>query len=123
MGDAEIRNAELHRKLLDRAGKWKERGIGLLILAALMWGYVAWQLLMPSGAFSGGGGCYGLLFEKPAYGDGSVARCAVERPWPRLLGVLGLSVPVSIVGAVLYTKGSVSMLLSHHAMALTGGRR
>ncbi|MFI7017548.1 hypothetical protein [Streptomyces sp. NPDC050164] len=123
MGDAEMRKAELHRKLLNRAEQWKERGIGLLFVAALMWGYVAWQLLMPGGGFSGGGGCDGLLFEKQTSGDGTVTRCFAGRPWPRLLGVLGLSVPVSIMGAALYTKASVTMLLSHHAMALTEDRR
>lgn len=119
MGDAETGKTELHRMLLDRAGTWKGRGALLLILAALMWGYVAWQLVMPEP----GGFCDGLLFDEQTSSDRAVARCAAERPWPRLLAVLGLSVPVSIAGAVLYTKGSVSMLMSHHAMALTDGRR
>ncbi|WP_149824793.1 hypothetical protein [Streptomyces tailanensis] len=123
MGDAEIPakipKAELHRMVLDRAGKWKDRGTVLLILAALLWGYVAWQLLLPEES----SGCDGALFERQKTADGNVPDCAAERPWPRLLGVLGLCVPVSIAGAVLYTKGTLGILMSHHTMALTDGRR
>lgn len=118
MGDAEIRRTELQRMLLNRAKKWKDRGTVLLIFAALMWCYVAWQLLMPDG-----GVCDGPLFEKQTYSDRTVAPCAVDRPWPRLLAALGLSVPVSLAGAVLYTRGSIGELMAYHTMALADGRR
>lgn len=46
---------------------------------------------------------------------GEDATCESERDWPELLGVLGLSVPVAVVGTALYTSGSVGYRLSEHA--------
>ncbi|GGW25323.1 hypothetical protein [Streptomyces xantholiticus] len=36
-----------------------------------------------------------------------------------LLGVLGLSVPVAVVGTALYTSGSVSHRISEHAAEIS----
>jgi hypothetical protein len=44
--------------------------------------------------------------------------CEHERDWPEALAVLGLSVPVSAVGAMLFTGGSVSSRMSAHAEAM-----
>ncbi|GAB2983077.1 hypothetical protein GCM10023080_056560 [Streptomyces pseudoechinosporeus] len=41
--------------------------------------------------------------------------CASERDWPETVAVLALSVPVSIVGAILFTTGTVSVRVSEHA--------
>ena len=44
--------------------------------------------------------------------------CQKERDWPEAVAVLGLSVPVSVAGAVLFTSGSVSRRMSAHAEAM-----
>lgn len=44
--------------------------------------------------------------------------CAAERDWPEALAVLGLSVPVALVGTALFTTGSVSRRMSGHAQAM-----
>ncbi|GAA2623370.1 hypothetical protein GCM10010307_08690 [Streptomyces vastus] len=50
----------------------------------------------------------------PAQGDS----CQNEHDWPEALAVLGLSVPVSVVGVALFTNGSVSLRISAHAQAM-----
>jgi hypothetical protein len=44
--------------------------------------------------------------------------CQNERDWPEVIAVLGLSVPVSVVGVALFTSGSVSIRMSAHAEAM-----
>ncbi len=44
--------------------------------------------------------------------------CANERDWPEALAVLGLSVPVSVVGVALFTTGTLSRRMSAHAEAM-----
>ncbi|MGW6581681.1 hypothetical protein ACWF76_20280 [Streptomyces globisporus] len=44
--------------------------------------------------------------------------CADERDWPETLVVLGLSIPVSLVGTAPVTAGSVSRRMSGHAQAM-----
>lgn len=101
-----------------RAQAW---GAWLLSAAGVLWVWFGVLLLTPyeiPRTYSSAK-CEARLFT-----DGSTANegsryggvtCAAERDWPELLGVLGLSVPVSLVGAVLYTSGSVSNRLSEHA--------
>lgn len=44
--------------------------------------------------------------------------CQNERDWPEALAVLGLSVPVSVVGVALFTSASVSRRTNAHAEAM-----
>ncbi|WP_405800913.1 hypothetical protein [Streptomyces sp. NBC_01506] len=61
-----------------------------------------------------------LLTERGTANDGPQQGdwCQNERDWPEALAVLGLSVPVSVVGVVLFTSGSVSIRMSAHAEAM-----
>ncbi|MGW7356369.1 hypothetical protein ACWGI0_06790 [Streptomyces sp. NPDC054802] len=56
-----------------------------------------------------------LLTDRGTANEGGEGTCASERDWPELLGVLGLSVPVAVVGTALWTSGGVSHRLSEHA--------
>ncbi|MEU9009025.1 hypothetical protein AB0D12_04400 [Streptomyces sp. NPDC048479] len=105
-----------------RAKRVRAWGFGLLSAAALLWVWFGVQLLTPYDAG------YQSLCEARLFTDRSTAnegsyngdnRCTAERDWPELLGVLGLSVPVSVVGAVLYTSGSVSNRMSEHLAEVT----
>ncbi len=44
--------------------------------------------------------------------------CADECDWPEAIAVLGLSIPVSLVGTALFTTGHVSRRLSGHSQAM-----
>lgn len=91
-----------------RAEAW---GFVLLGVAGLLWVWFAVLLLMPF-ENERGYDCDGQLFsERTRTGRW----CEAERDWPELLGVLGLSVPVSVVGAVLHTSGSTRNRMSEHA--------
>ncbi|MDG9683003.1 hypothetical protein QC334_09660 [Streptomyces sp. DH18] len=43
---------------------------------------------------------------------------ADERDWPEALAVLGLSLPVSLVGTALFTTGQVSRRMSGRSQAM-----
>ncbi|MCP3819202.1 hypothetical protein NLX86_14125 [Streptomyces sp. A3M-1-3] len=106
------------RRRAKRAQAW---GFGLLSAAALLWLWVGILLLTPyevGGERYSSRDCESRFFtEYGTANEGAVngTSCAAERDWPELLGVLALSVPVSVVGAVLYTGGSVSNRMSEHA--------
>ncbi|MGW3623109.1 hypothetical protein [Streptomyces sp. NPDC000880] len=103
------------RERAKRAQSW---GFGLFSVAALLWVWFGVLLLTP---YDVGykSGCEARLFtDRSTANEGAFSgsnTCTAERDWPELLGVLGLSVPVSVVGAVLYTSGSVSNRMSEHA--------
>jgi hypothetical protein len=105
------------RERAKRAQSW---GFGLLSVAALLWVWFAVLLLMPyeiEGKY-GDTECEARLFTDQSTANRGVrngSKCTAERDWPELLGVIGLSVPVSVVGAALYTGGSVSNRMSEHA--------
>ncbi len=46
--------------------------------------------------------------------------CAAERDRPEAPAVLGVSIPVALVGTALVTTGSVSRRMSAHAQAMRG---
>ncbi|MER7112550.1 hypothetical protein [Streptomyces sp. NPDC000229] len=110
----------------DRARRERAWGIGLLSLAGLLWTWCAVLLLIPYEVDEEPDDrypreCESRLFtERGTANDGVVngAWCENERDWPEALAVLGLSVPVSVAGAMLFTSGSVSGRMSAHAEAM-----
>ncbi|MFI1398087.1 hypothetical protein [Streptomyces sp. NPDC020681] len=106
------------RSRAKRAQAW---GAGLLSVAALLWVWFGVLLLTPYDA-GYESACEARLFTERStadegYSDGN--KCTAERDWPELLGVLGLSVPVSVVGAVLFTGGGVSNRMAEHLAEVT----
>ncbi|MEW2086796.1 hypothetical protein [Streptomyces sp. NPDC005283] len=107
-----------------RAKRVQAWGFGLLSAAALLWVWFGVLLLAPydiDGRY-GSSDCESRFFtERSTANEGAAngTKCAAERDWPELLGVLGLSVPLSLVGAVLYTSGSVSNRMSEHLAEVT----
>ncbi|TGB16019.1 hypothetical protein E2651_00765 [Streptomyces sp. MZ04] len=104
-------------RLQRRAKNAEAWGFLLLVAAVALWVWFAVLLLVPYDS-DGYGTCESRLFT-----DGPTANaqasfrnpCAAQRDWPELLGILGLSVPVSVAGAVLHTSGIASRRLSEQA--------
>ncbi|WP_406302248.1 hypothetical protein OH805_06535 [Streptomyces sp. NBC_00879] len=103
-----------------RAKRTQAWGFGLLSLAALLWVWFGVLLLTPYDA-GYQSDCEARLFtDRSTANEGhGENRCTAERDWPELLGVLGLSVPVSVVGAVLFTSASVSNRMAEHLAEVT----
>ncbi|MEE4417984.1 hypothetical protein [Streptomyces bugieae] len=103
-------------------------GFGLAVIAVLLWVWCGVLLAMPYEVGPGFSGstrkCEARLFTDE--GTANVGRiqapCADERDWPKVLAVLGLSVPVSVAACALITYGSLSIRMSKHAAALAGLR-
>ncbi|MET7731352.1 hypothetical protein ABZT02_08270 [Streptomyces sp. NPDC005402] len=100
---------ERFRARTDRVRGW---GIGLLGLAALLWGYAAWQLFTP---YEVDYGTYGKAdCTAPAFADrddvyvdrdADARRCAAARDWPRPVAALVLAVPLATAGGALLATG------------------
>ncbi|MFF8288840.1 hypothetical protein ACF068_06340 [Streptomyces sp. NPDC016309] len=109
-----------------RARRTRGWGAGLLSLAALLWTWCAVLLLTPYQAERKPDDrhpreCESRLLTHGGTANDGVWRgdwCADERDWPEALAVLGLSVPVAVAGAVMFTVGSVSGRMSAHAEAM-----
>jgi hypothetical protein len=108
-----------------RSSRIRAWGIGLLVLATLQWAWCLVLLLTPYEAdrvsSSGTAECESrLLTDRGTANDGVFHgdTCANERDWPEAVLVLGLSVPVAVVGVALFVSGSVSIRMSAHAEAL-----
>ncbi|WP_282693914.1 hypothetical protein [Streptomyces sp. CC208A] len=86
-----MRAREYDLDFRDKARRTSAWGMGLLVVAALLWIWCALLLLA-------------------SWDD--------ERDWPEALAVLGLSVPVSVAGAVLFTVGWLSRRMSAHGEAM-----
>ncbi|MFE7458162.1 hypothetical protein [Streptomyces sp. NPDC057554] len=108
----------------EQSTRIRDWGAGLLLLAALLWGWCGFLLLTDYSAETSGGrtvACSSRLFTEGSTANEGRARgdyCAAERDWPEVLAVLWLSVPVSIVGTALFTTGLVSKRMSAHAQAV-----
>lgn len=102
-----------------RARRTQTWGFALLSAAALLWVWFGVLLLLPytlERAYGEDRKCESrLLTDRGTADKGGDDTCESERDWPELLGVLGLSVPVAVVGTALYISGSVSHRLSEHA--------
>ncbi|MFH8489420.1 hypothetical protein [Streptomyces longisporoflavus] len=100
----------------------RRRGWGgaLLLVAGIIWVVLAYQLMAPfeAGEDSGSRKCQSMLFyegdEDPTRAEASWDDCRAERRWPEMLGWLGLSVPLSVGGAALYTSGATSLRMREY---------
>ena len=112
------------------AGAQKRRTWGGVLFsgAAIIWIVLAWQLMMPfsdgDDEYSSSRKCESMLFyegDDPTWQDDTWDDCRAQRRWPEMLGWLGLSIPLSVVGAALYTSGSTSLrireYMAHHRLA------
>lgn len=119
-----MRSREYDREFRERATRIRDCGSGLLLLGALLWGWCAILLLTDYTVETNRGGtreCASRLFTEGGTANEGVWRgdyCADERDWPEALVVLGLSIPVSLVGTALFTTGHVSRRLSGHSQAM-----
>ncbi|MEW2276889.1 hypothetical protein AB0936_04455 [Streptomyces cyaneofuscatus] len=85
-----MRSSAYDLEFREQSGRIRDWGAGLLLLAALMWGWCAILLLTSK----------------------------VADDWSEALVVLGLSVPVSVAGTALFTIGMVSRRMSAHGQAM-----
>ncbi|WP_369236191.1 hypothetical protein AB5J56_27990 [Streptomyces sp. R21] len=121
-----MRSREYDLDFRDRASRIRGWGIGLLALAGLLWAWCVLLLLTPYEVDEEPDDQYPRQCESRLMTERGTANeglqngdwCANERDWPEALAVLGLSVPVSVVGVALFTSGSLSMRMSAHAEAM-----
>ncbi|MEV6784317.1 hypothetical protein [Streptomyces sp. NPDC051098] len=105
-----------------RARRVQGWGVGLFALSGLLWVWFGVLLLTPYDLDGRNHECEARLFTDRSTaneGLGNGSSCPAERDWPELVAVLGLSVPVSVVGAVLFTSGTVSNRMSEHLAEVT----
>lgn len=133
----------MHRATVERdfraeAIRLKSWGKGLLVAAALFWGYAAWQVFTPHTStywkvecsapafsdreelhidFSADSGGY---FDDPRE---RAERCEADRDWPKPLAALVVSAPLSTVGAAAFTTGKVISRMRRHEDALLGAKK
>ncbi|KOG28661.1 hypothetical protein [Streptomyces resistomycificus] len=121
-----MRSREYDLDFRDRAGRTRSWGIGLLAVAGLLWTWCAVLVLTPYSVDEEPGDkypaeCESRLFTERGTANEGLQRgdwCQDERDWPEALAVLGLSVPVSVVGVALFTTGTLSRRMSAHAEAM-----
>ncbi|MBM7055063.1 MULTISPECIES: hypothetical protein [Streptomyces] len=119
-----MRSREYDLEFREKSARIRDWGACLLILAGLLWGWCAVLLLTDyevEPRYSSTKECEARLFTEGGTaneGVGAQDYCANERDWPEALAVLGLSIPVALVGTALVTAGSVSRRMSGHAQAM-----
>jgi hypothetical protein len=121
-----VRSSEYDLDFRDRAGRTRAWGIGLLVVAGLLWSWCTLLLLTPYEVDRKPDDRYPVECEPRLMTERGTANeglghgdyCQNERDWPEAVAVLALSVPVSVAGAVLFTSGSVSRRMSAHADAM-----
>ncbi|MES4887056.1 hypothetical protein [Streptomyces sp. NPDC096012] len=121
-----MRSRDYDLDFRDRSSRIRAWGIGLLAVAGLLWTWCGVLLLTPYEVDRGPGDRHPdtcesrLLTDRGTANDGVYQGdyCADERDWPEALAILGLSVPVSLAGAILFTMGTVNRTMSAHAEAL-----
>ncbi|MFP3992001.1 hypothetical protein U9R90_31915 [Streptomyces sp. E11-3] len=96
----------------ERAQRDRGTGLVLLLIAVGLWFVCVWQLLMPYDS-TYRGKCDGPLFADDARRTATVCDTGRRLAWP--LGLLALSVPVSLTGGVLYTGATTRLVMSEHA--------
>lgn len=92
--------AEYAEEFRHRADQQRLWGLRVMAAGAALWVWFAYLIMFPYDVEYGSGPeveCDPLLF-----GDGPSELCAEQRPWWEALAVLGVSIPVTIAGAVLY---------------------
>ncbi|MET9373925.1 hypothetical protein ACFYV5_02345 [Streptomyces sp. NPDC003035] len=102
-----------------RARRTQGWGLALLAVAGLMWIMLGVGIFLPYTAADGRDedDCKARWTSENLHDDDST--CVNERDWPELLALLGGSVPLAVVGAVLYTSGSVSHRMAEHLAEVT----
>ncbi|MEK8142901.1 hypothetical protein NKH18_14195 [Streptomyces sp. M10(2022)] len=121
-----MRSPEFDTEFRKRALLTRDIGIGLLFVAGLLWAWCAVLLLTPYEAAKDTDGRYSKSCESRLFTDGSTANegqwngdyCQRERDWPEIVAVLGLSMPISLIGVAVFTNGSVSRRMSAHSQAM-----
>ncbi|MGQ4729887.1 MULTISPECIES: hypothetical protein [Streptomyces] len=119
-----MRSRDYDLEFRERAARIRDWGTILLVVAGLLWGWCAVLLMTEYEVETRGGStreCAARLFTEGGTANEGVYAgdyCAAERDWPEALAVLGLSVPVALVGTALFTTGSVSRRMSGHAQAM-----
>ncbi|WYB30226.1 hypothetical protein V6574_09610 [Streptomyces sp. SM1P] len=119
-----MRSRDYDLEFREQAARIRTWGLGLLVLAGLLWGWCAYLLTTEYTIETRTGfekECAARLFtDRGTANEGVYAGdyCANERDWPEALVVLGLSIPVSLVGTALVTTGSVTRRMSSHAQAM-----
>lgn len=120
-----MRSREFDLDFRHQAGKTRTWGLALLSLAGLFWIWCAVLLILPYQAESEPDDDTPADCESRLFTDAGTANtresgetCAEERDWPEALAVLGVSIPVSVVGASLFTIGTVSRRMSAHGQAI-----
>ncbi|MCZ7456936.1 hypothetical protein [Streptomyces sp. WMMC940] len=121
-----MRSREYDLDFRDRAGRIRAWGMGLLAVATFQWAWCALLLLTPYTVDEEPDDQHPAECESRLLTEHGTANeglrmgdwCQNERDWPEALVVLGLSVPVSVVGVGLFTSGSVSLRMSAHAEAM-----
>ncbi|MGW6062531.1 hypothetical protein [Streptomyces sp. NPDC055189] len=114
-------NQYFEQEFATAAQRRRVAGGALLVVAGIIWVVLAYQLMAP---FSEGDDdssssrkCQSMLFyegDDPTWAEATWDDCRAERRWPEMLGWLGLSVPLSVGGAVLYTSGSTSLRIREY---------
>ena len=106
-------------------------GAGLLVLAALLWGYAAWQLFTP---YEVHWGKYGKAdCSAPAFADREdeyignhgyrdALRCAAARDWREPVIALVLATPLTTAGGALLATGVASSRLRRREADLERAR-
>ena len=121
-----MRSRDYDLDFRDRAARTRAWGIGLLSLATLLWAWCAVLLLMPYTVDEEPDDDYPQECESRLFTDRGTANeglvngdhCADERDWPEVVAVLGVSLPVSVVGMGLFTIGTVTRRMSAHGEAM-----
>ncbi|MFC0602887.1 hypothetical protein [Streptomyces palmae] len=107
----------------DQARNWRlfGLGIGLLSAALILWVWSAVLLVKPYRVEVPSSGdtktCEAPLFaghdevEVWKKGTALIEACEEARRWPRIVVIVGASVPVSVIGAILFTAGGLGLRL------------
>ncbi|MDF6021356.1 hypothetical protein [Streptomyces sp. JH34] len=121
-----MRSREFELDFRDKATKSRTRGVVLLSLAAVLWVWSAVLLTTPYQADRKPDDAYPVDCESRLFTDRGTANeggihgtyCAQERDWPKVLAVLGMSVPLSVAGGTLFAIGTVTRRISSYGQAI-----
>ncbi|MFJ9110856.1 hypothetical protein [Streptomyces sp. NPDC102283] len=119
-----MRSRDFDLEFRQQSTRIRNWGAGLLLLSALLWGWCAMLLLTEYTVETRSGHtaeCEARLFTERGTASEGLWKgdyCQDERDWPEALLVLGLSVPVALVGTALFTSGQVSRRMSGHSQAM-----
>ena len=116
--------AVLEERFISRAENRRGAGIVLLVLAAVLWGYAAWQLFTPYDT-QGGRECDApVVAERSASEEGlwKATSCATGRAWPQPVAALLLATPLATAGGALFATGAAGVGLRRHEHDLERAR-